>query len=114
MPFIVFMGVRTAQVQGIQVVLYYFLLFMAAHLLIAAIGILLIRENWRHLLMVPVYRIVFEPLRAYLLYTAVYMAVRGVRAGWNKAARTGRLDTGLITVRQNEQEAVAIAGMTER
>jgi len=67
-----------------------------------------------YLLMVPVYRIVFEPLRAYLLYTAVYMAVRGVRAGWNKAARTGRLDTGLITVRQNEQEAVAIAGMTER
>jgi cellulose synthase/poly-beta-1,6-N-acetylglucosamine synthase-like glycosyltransferase/peptidoglycan/xylan/chitin deacetylase (PgdA/CDA1 family) len=113
MPFIVFMGVRTAQVQGIQVVLYYFLLFMAAHLLIAAIGILLIRENWRHLLMVPVYRIVFEPLRAYLLYTAVYMAVRGVRAGWNKAARTGRLDTGLITVRQNEQEAVAIGGATE-
>jgi cellulose synthase/poly-beta-1,6-N-acetylglucosamine synthase-like glycosyltransferase len=113
MPFIVFMGVRTAQVQGIQVVLYYFLLFMTAHLLIAAIGILLMRENWRHLLMVPVYRIVFEPLRAYLLYTAVYMAVRGVRAGWNKAARTGRLDTGLITVRQNEQEAVAIGGATD-
>ena len=113
MPFIVLMGVRTAQVQGIQVVLYYFLLFMAAHLLIAAIGILLIRENWRHLLMVPVYRIVFEPLRAYLLYTAVYMAVRGVRAGWNKAARTGRLDTGLITVRQNEQEAVAIGRAIE-
>jgi biofilm PGA synthesis N-glycosyltransferase PgaC len=52
-------------------------------------------------------------LRAYLLYTAVYMAVRGVRAGWNKAARTGRLDAGLITVRQNEQEAVAIGGATE-
>jgi peptidoglycan-N-acetylglucosamine deacetylase len=113
MPFIVFMGVRTAQVQGIQVILYYFLLFMAAHLLIAAIGILLMRENWRHLLMVPVYRIVFEPLRAYLLYTAFYMAVRGVRAGWNKAARTGRLDSGLVTVRQNEQEAVAMGGAIE-
>jgi peptidoglycan-N-acetylglucosamine deacetylase len=61
----------------------------------------------------PVYRIVFEPLRAYLLYTAIYMAVRGVRAGWNKAARTGRLDTGLVTVRQPEQEAIAIAGATE-
>jgi peptidoglycan-N-acetylglucosamine deacetylase len=113
MPFIVFMGIRTAQVQGIHVLLYYFLLFMGAHIIIAAIGIGLLREKWRHLWILPVYRIVFEPLRAYLLYTAIYMAVRGVRAGWNKAARTGRLDTGLVTVRQPEQEAIAIAGATE-
>ena len=113
MPIIVFMGIRTAQVQGIHVLLYYFLLFMCAHLIIAAIGIGLLRENWRHLLILPVYRIVIEPLRAYLLYTAIYMAVRGVRAGWNKAARTGRLDASLITVSQPEQEAVAIAGATE-
>ena len=44
----------------------------------------------------PVYRVVYEPLRAYLLYTCVYMAVRGVRAGWNKLARTGAVDTRVI------------------
>ena len=108
------MGIRTAQEQGIHVVLFYFLLFLAAHLIIAAVGIVLMREKWRHLLMVPVYRIIYEPLRAYLLYTAVYMAVRGVRAGWNKLARTGTLDTGLMTVHQPGQHAVATAGMTER
>ncbi len=114
LPFIVFMGIRTAQEQGIDVVLFYFMLFLAAHLIIAAVGIVLMGEKWRHLWMVPVYRVIYEPLRAYLLYTAVYMAVRGVRAGWNKLARTGTLDTGLATVPQPAQPAVATVGMTER
>jgi peptidoglycan-N-acetylglucosamine deacetylase len=113
LPFIVFMGIRTAQEQGIQVVLFYFLLFLAAHLIIAAVGIVLMREKWRNLWMVPVYRIVYEPLRAYLLYTAVYMAVRGVRAGWKKLARTGTLDTGLVSGHQPEQNAI-VAGAAER
>ena len=38
LPFIVFMGIRTAQEQGIDVVLFYFLLFLAVHLIIAAVG----------------------------------------------------------------------------
>jgi biofilm PGA synthesis N-glycosyltransferase PgaC len=71
------------------------------------------REKWRHLWMVPIYRVIYEPLRAYLLYTAVYMAVRGVRAGWNKIARTGTLDTGLVTAHQPAAHAVATVGMTE-
>ena len=114
LPFIVFMAIRTVQEQGIHVVLFYFLLFLAAHLIIAVVGIVLMREKWRHLWMVPVYRIIYEPLRAYLIYTAAYMAVRGVRAGWNKLARTGTLDTGLVTVNQPGQHAVATVGMTER
>jgi len=42
--------------------------------------------------MVPVYRVVYEPLRAYLLYTSAYLAIRGVKLGWNKLQRTGALD----------------------
>ena len=113
LPFIVFMGIRTAQEQGIDVVLFYSLLFLAVHLIIAAVGILLMQEKWRHLWMVPVYRIVYEPLRAYLLYTAAYMAVRGVRAGWKKLARTGTLDTGLVTDHPVEQSPI-MAGAAER
>jgi biofilm PGA synthesis N-glycosyltransferase PgaC len=63
--------------------------------------------------MVPVYRIVYEPLRAYLLYTAIYMAIRGVRAGWKKLARTGTLDTGLVAVLP-EQNVLAATGASER
>jgi hypothetical protein len=36
--------------------------FLAAHLIIAAIGIVLMREECRQLLMVPVYRIIYEPV----------------------------------------------------
>jgi biofilm PGA synthesis N-glycosyltransferase PgaC len=114
LPFIVFMGIRTVQEQGIQVILVYFLLFLAAHLFVAAVGIVLMREKWRHLWMVPVYRIVYEPLRAYLLYTAVYMAVRGVRAGWKKLARTGTLDIGLVADHLPKQPAITAAGAAER
>jgi hypothetical protein len=45
--------------------------------------------------MVPIYRVVHEPLRAYLLYTSAYLAVRGVKLGWNKLQRTGLMDTVL-------------------
>jgi peptidoglycan-N-acetylglucosamine deacetylase len=114
LPFIVFMGIRTVQEQGIQVLLFYFLLFLSAHLAVAAVGIVLMREKWQHLWIVPVYRLVYEPLRAYLLYTAAYMAARGVRAGWNKLARTGSLDTGLVTVQRPAENAVATAGAAER
>ena len=100
--------------QGIQVLLFYFLLFLAAHLIVAAVAIVLMREKLRHLWMVPIYRIVYEPLRAYLLYTAVYTAVRGIRAGWKKLARTGTLDSGLVTVQQPEQHAIAAAGASQQ
>jgi poly-beta-1,6 N-acetyl-D-glucosamine synthase len=114
LPFVMFMGIRTAQEQGIQVILYYFLLFLAAHLLVAAVGIVLMREKWRHLWIVPVYRVVYEPLRAYLLYTAVYTAARGVRAGWKKLNRTGTLDTGVAAVAQSEHKSMAPVGAVEQ
>ena len=66
----------------------------------------------------PVYRVVFEPLRAYLLYTSVLMAIRGVRAGWHKLARTGAVDTNVIAAidappppsRQQQRELVSVRG----
>jgi hypothetical protein len=106
LPFVVFMGIRTAQ--------EHFLLFLAAHLLVAAVGIVLMREKWRHLWIVPVYRVVYEPLRAYLLYTAVYTAARGVRAGWKKLSRTGTLDSGVAAVAQSEHKSMAPVGAVEQ
>ena len=79
-------------------VVVYFMLFMAAHLAVAALGVALMRERYQHLLLVPIYRIVYEPLRAYLLYTSAYLALRGVRMGWNKIGRTGSMDSSLTGV----------------
>jgi hypothetical protein len=43
-------------------------------------------------LMVPLYRFIYEPLRAYLLYATIGTAIRGSRLGWNKLARTAHMD----------------------
>ncbi len=96
LPFATFMAVYAVQQQGVSTVLVYFLMFMLAHLALAAVAVVLMHERVHHLLLVPVYRVVFEPLRAYLLYTSVLMAIRGVRAGWHKLARTGAVDTNVI------------------
>ncbi len=93
LPFIAVMGILTVQNSGWGTVGLYFVLFLALHLLIASAAVILMRERWAHLLMVPIYRVVYEPLRVYLLYTSSYLAIRGVKLGWNKLQRTGALDT---------------------
>jgi biofilm PGA synthesis N-glycosyltransferase PgaC len=93
LPFIAVMGVITVQTQGWGQLLTYFAGFMLVHAVIVVVAILLMREQWKHLLLIPIYRIVYEPLRAYLLYTSCYLAIRGVRLGWNKLHRTGAMDT---------------------
>src|SRR3954469_1049094 len=93
LPFIAVMGILTVQNSGWATVGLYFLLFLGLHVLIAAVAVILMRERWANLLMVPVYRVVYEPLRAYLLYTSAYLAIRGVKLGWNKLQRTGAMDS---------------------
>lgn len=92
LPFLVVISVIAVREQGFVVLVVYFALFLIAHVAVAAVGVRLMRERVRHLLMVPIYRIVYEPLRAYLLYTSLYLALRGVRMGWKKLARTGTVD----------------------
>jgi poly-beta-1,6 N-acetyl-D-glucosamine synthase len=107
LPLTTLMAVLMVQQQGWGVLGLYALIFTAAYVLIAAVAVKLMNESPKHLLMVPVYRMVFEPLRAYLLYTCAYMAVRGVQAGWNKLARSGALDTGAVSLSMLIAAAVA-------
>lgn len=92
LPFIAVMGVMAVRSSGWDSVGGYFLLFMMIHVVVAAVAVRLMGEPWEHLLVIPVYRIVYEPLRAYLLYTSTYLAIRGVKLGWNKLQRTGDID----------------------
>lgn len=91
-PFATVMAVLTVMTQGWGVILFYFTLFMCANVAVAAVGVWLMRERFAHLLMVPLYRVVYEPLRAYLLYSSASIAIKGARMGWKKLRRTGRLD----------------------
>lgn len=70
-----------------------FLLFAsvvtAIYGLITLIALLTVGERPWHLLVVPIYRIIYEPLRTYLLYTAFFKAVRGKAATWYTPPRQG-------------------------
>jgi biofilm PGA synthesis N-glycosyltransferase PgaC len=120
LPFIAVMGVLTVQNSGWGTVGLYFLLFLALHLLIATAAVILMRERWTNLLMVPIYRVVHEPLRAYLLYTSAYLAIRGVKLGWNKLQRTGAMDAVLdvhgrrhTDLRPSERQSNAVRALQE-
>ncbi|MFC6256243.1 bifunctional polysaccharide deacetylase/glycosyltransferase family 2 protein [Kocuria oceani] len=61
---------------------------LAIHAVICVIAIRMVGESWAHLLIVPVYRVIYEPLRAYLLYASVLQALKGRMIGWYKPERT--------------------------
>ena len=89
LPFVYLMAFMTIQQQGPRMLLLFGALLLAVHFVQALAGILLCRERMGHLLMVPLYRLIAEPLRAYLLYKSTLVALRGTRSGWNKLQRTG-------------------------
>ena len=70
----------------------------AFHFLLATVAVALTRERWWHLLVVPVYRLFYEPLRTYLLYATALAVLRGRVVGWDKLHRTGtvRVPTAMI------------------
>ena len=41
-----------------------------------------------HLLMVPIYRLIYEPLRAYVVFGSAIQALRGTAVGWYRPERT--------------------------
>lgn len=60
----------------------------ATHMLISIVAVLMVRENPLHLLIVPIYRLIYEPLRAYVVFGSAIQALRGSAVGWYKPERT--------------------------
>lgn len=60
----------------------------ATHLLISIVAVVMVRENPLHLLMVPIYRLIYEPLRAYVVFGSALRALRGSAVGWYRPERT--------------------------
>lgn len=57
------------------------------HLLISIAAIAIARERYWHLFVVPIYRVIYEPLRAYLLYASAYRVLKGTIVQWDKLER---------------------------
>lgn len=58
------------------------------HMVISTVAVIMVRESPWHLLVVPIYRVIYEPLRAYLLYASLIQALKGRAVGWYKPERT--------------------------
>jgi biofilm PGA synthesis N-glycosyltransferase PgaC len=89
LPLVYVMAVLAVRGHGPSMVLRYVGLFFGVQLVVALAAVRLMRERWSHLLAVPLYRVVYEPLRAYLLYRATFSVLRGREHRWNKLERTG-------------------------
>jgi poly-beta-1,6 N-acetyl-D-glucosamine synthase len=61
---------------------------LCIHAVICVIAVRMVRESWTHLLIVPLYRLIYEPLRAWLLYASLLQALKGRTVGWYKPERT--------------------------
>lgn len=107
LPFVYIMAVVTFESQGITLLLLYAALFIVAQLLSAIVGVCLARERPTHLLIAPIYRLIYEPLRAYILYRSALTVLRGARIGWNKLQRTG---TVAMPAQERRETVESVAG----
>ncbi|MCM3687299.1 hypothetical protein [Kocuria rosea] len=69
------------------------------HAIICVIALRMVGESWAHLLVVPLYRVTCEPLRAYLLCASLLQALKGKLVGWYHPARTNTVPD--LTARQD-------------
>jgi cellulose synthase/poly-beta-1,6-N-acetylglucosamine synthase-like glycosyltransferase/peptidoglycan/xylan/chitin deacetylase (PgdA/CDA1 family) len=89
LPLAYWIVVQSILTGDLHTVLLYLGVLTAFHFVMATVAVVLTRERWWHLLVVPVYRLIYEPLRTYLLYSTALAVLRGRMVGWNKLARTG-------------------------
>ena len=61
---------------------------IGVHLLMSIVAVRMVRERPWHLLVVPVYRLIYEPLRAYVLYRSLLFIAKGKALAWFRPPRT--------------------------
>ena len=57
------------------------------HTIIAVTAVTIARERLWHLLVVPIYRPIYEAMRVYLLYACAYRVTKGAEFSWDKLER---------------------------
>lgn len=70
------------------VVVLFSLIIMVLQAVVALVGLRFAGESLRHMLAVPITRLVYGPLRTYILYRSLLTVLRGALVTWNKFKRT--------------------------
>lgn len=88
-PLLMLVGLQNILAGNYVVIAVYFMVVLMVQFIVAAIGIWLGHAPKKYLLAVPFARFIYGPIRMYVLYKTVMVALRGSHVGWNKLARTG-------------------------
>ena len=105
LPFVYAILVRALLIGHDAPVWLYLAALTAFQFVMALCAVLMSRERMWHLLIVPLYRLIYEPLRTYLLYASAIAVLRGRPVGWNKVERAN-------SVRLAESQVPATAGLS--
>lgn len=86
------------------------------HGIIATTGIVIAREKAWHLAVVPIYRLIYEPLRFYLLYASTWRVIKGTVVAWDKLERRNTVVAAEAAERNDLEEyldrrAAAVVGI---
>jgi cellulose synthase/poly-beta-1,6-N-acetylglucosamine synthase-like glycosyltransferase/peptidoglycan/xylan/chitin deacetylase (PgdA/CDA1 family) len=88
-PFLTFVAVQNIISGNYMIILIYFGITLALQFIVATIGLLLTRAPLYYLAAVPFARFIYGPIRIYVLYKTLVIALRGSYVGWNKLVRMG-------------------------
>lgn len=88
-PLVVALSIINLLTGNFYVIFLFFVLSLAVQTIFTLIGILLAKEKLSYLAAIPFARIIYGPIRMYILYKAILTMLKGVDVGWNKLARTG-------------------------
>ena len=88
MPLTVIVAINSLAHGEWQAIALFSLFVAGTHMIISIVAVLMVRESLLHLLMVPIYRLIYEPLRMYVVFGSAVQALRGSAVGWYKPERT--------------------------
>jgi len=112
-PLLLLVDLENILAGNFDALVYFFFATIATQAIIATVAIILAKERFKHLLAIPVTRIIYNPIRTYNLYRTVLSALRGAAVGWNKLQRTGSVkyqkqpQTVRMRAKPAEEEAAA-------
>lgn len=80
-----------------QAIAIFAVIVAGTHMVISTVAVIMVREDPSHLLIVPIYRLIYEPLRAYVIFGATLQALRGRVVGWYRPERTNSVMLSVTT-----------------
>lgn len=95
-PLIDLLFIQSAIMGRWEVVLPYFLIFLACDLVLAFVACRMESLSWSHALRVIPMRFIYRPILSFVVWRAIGAALRGAWVGWSKLDRTGTVVTPAI------------------